>query len=71
MLRIGEPVKVRGCLQRYTLRAQVDAALTRCSAVQEARQEQQQLRRQLRSMPRWGCRLTNVLAGCVDPTCHI
>lgn len=42
VLRIGEPVKVRSCLQRFTLRA----ALEEDGAIKKARKEQQELRQQ-------------------------
>lgn len=48
VLRIGEPVKVRSCLQRFTLRAALDEAIKQNSAISAARREQQSLRQQLR-----------------------
>lgn len=50
VLRVGEPVKVRSSLQRYTLRAQVEAAVAKDTTICEAREEQRSLRQQLRTM---------------------
>jgi hypothetical protein len=50
VLRIGEPVKVRSSLQRFTLRAQIDAAVVKDATIAEARAEQKRLRQKLRSM---------------------
>lgn len=48
MLRIGEPAKVRSCLQSLTLKAQLAQAVSQDPAIMEARAEQQSLRRRLR-----------------------
>jgi hypothetical protein len=50
VLRVGEPVKVRSSLQRFTLRAQIDAAVVKDATIAEARSEQKRLRQKLRSM---------------------
>lgn len=50
VLRIGEPVKVRSSLQRFTLRAQIDLAVAKDSTIAEAKAEQRILRQQLRAM---------------------
>jgi hypothetical protein len=50
VLRIGEPVKVRSSLQRFTLRAQIEAAVTKDTTIAEARSEQKRLRQKLRAM---------------------
>ena len=52
VLRIGEPAKVRSCLQRFTLKAQLADAVTKDENISEARREQQQLRKQLRQSRR-------------------
>lgn len=52
VLRIGEPAKVRSCLQSVTLKAQLAKAVEQDSAITEARAEQRSLRRRLRSARR-------------------
>lgn len=47
MLRIGEPAKVRSCLQAFTLKAQLAKAVAQDCEILEARSEQQSLRRRL------------------------
>jgi hypothetical protein len=52
VLRIGEPAKVRSCLQAFTLKAQLARAVAEDPEILEARSEQQSLRRRLRNSRR-------------------
>lgn len=52
MLRIGEPAKVRSCLQSFTLKAQLATAVAQDAGIMKARSEQQSLRRRLRNSRR-------------------
>lgn len=54
VLRIGEPAKVRSCLQAYTLKAQLSKAVEADPVIASARREQQSLRRKLRNSRRKG-----------------
>jgi hypothetical protein len=52
VLRIGEPAKVRSCLKDWTLKAQLAKEVALDSNIQDARREQQNLRRKLRNSRR-------------------
>ena len=52
VLRVGEPAKVRSCLQGFTLKAQLSKAVESNSTITAARAEQQALRRRLRKSRR-------------------
>jgi hypothetical protein len=52
VLRIGEPAKVRSCLQAFTLKAQLARAVALDPEVLDAKSEQQSLRRKLRNSRR-------------------
>jgi hypothetical protein len=54
VLRVGEPAKVRSCLQAHTLKAQLAKAVEADPEISAARREQQSLRRQLRNSRRKG-----------------
>lgn len=54
VLRIGEPAKVRSCLQGWTLKAQLAKEVAKDPHIQDARTEQQSLRRRLRNSRRKG-----------------
>lgn len=52
VLRIGEPAKVRSCLQACTLKVQLAQAMDKDPEITAARREQQDLRRKLRRKSR-------------------
>jgi hypothetical protein len=54
VLRIGEPAKVRSCLQGVTLKAQLAKAVEQNGFITDAREEQRSLRRRLRKSHRGG-----------------